>query len=238
VRRVTRYSWTIHLGILALAVYVGADVVRVVSAARGEPGSQSGSVTPPAPRPLPERPSDTFGSYALIHTRNLFAGPGKPAQEEERPARQPRSEPAAVQIRLAGTIVGGAASTYAIIEQWPGRTQELYQLGDLVQGMTVVEIVRDRVVLAAGDRREELLNFQTSEGAAPAMGEAAPAVPQGGSDPRRAGAARPPLKRTHLGRGRKRRATRKRPWEKGGDATWKGTYRAPAYSQGWEGLER
>jgi hypothetical protein len=190
VRRVTRYSWTIHLGILALAVYVGADVARIVGAVHGELGSQSGGAVLPAPRPLPERPSDAFGSYAVIQTRHLFAGRGNPAQEEERPDHLPRSEPAAVQIRLAGTIVGGEASTHAILERWPGKTQELYRLGDLVQGMTVVEIVRDRVVLAAGDRRKELLSFQTSEGAAPAIEEAAPAVPQDGPDPRRAEAAR------------------------------------------------
>jgi hypothetical protein len=169
-----RYSWPIHLGIFVLVVYGAGDLWTAVVAPLPIIGDHPPNVAMPAPQALWDgHPAE---AYAVIHARHLF-GRKEPATRGEAPdTPPPPTEPAGLLLRLAGTVVGSAGSTYAILEEASGRKQTLYHVGDRVQGAIVTEITRHRVVLARGDQREEFLSFQTVEDASPAEEVAAPTV--------------------------------------------------------------
>jgi hypothetical protein len=104
----------------------------------------------PDPQALWEgRPAE---AYAVIHERHLFGRKEQAPREKDPDLLPPPSDSAGLRLRLAGTVVASAGSTYAILEEAPGRTQALYHVGDRVQGAMVAEITRQRVVLASGDR--------------------------------------------------------------------------------------
>jgi general secretion pathway protein C len=62
-----------------------------------------------------------------------------------------------LKLRLIGTVVGGAQSSFAIIEDLNNKEQQLYRLHDLVaQKAKLVKIERNEVVLQHGRRKETL----------------------------------------------------------------------------------
>jgi ankyrin repeat protein len=64
-------------------------------------------------------------------------------------------------FRLLGTITGNSLNTYAIIEDSATREQKLYKLNDKIQDATVIQILREKVVLRVGDHLE-ILKIESS----------------------------------------------------------------------------
>lgn len=153
---------------ITLAVYVGSDLFWAVAGSCLRPGHQPIGLATFAPKPFRER--SPLESYALIHKRNLFGGTVDSALRDSLPLPLPSTDSAPLWLRLAGTVVGrvrGDESTYAIIEVLPARKQDLYRVDGRVQGVTVAEIARHRVVLGSRDRLEERRSFHGVEEAAP-----------------------------------------------------------------------
>jgi general secretion pathway protein C len=104
-----------------------------------------------------------LSDYGIINDRNIFskiknlASNGYIAEVEE-------LEPTSLKIRLLGTVTGDGANAVAVIEDTGKRTQELYRVGDSVQEAAVKSILREKVVLAVGNRDEILVMEKPSSG--------------------------------------------------------------------------
>jgi general secretion pathway protein C len=160
---VKQYFWIINLGLITLLAYTGSDLFLNYMESILQEGPAPLTSTPLATTPQVERRS--FNAYAVIEQRNIFNStpeskvpPPRPTPKRELPKERPRTT---LNLKLLGTVVGSVLSTtYAIIEDTTTRKQDVYQLGDIVQEATIIEIDRHRVVLKNGDREEVLLSFQ------------------------------------------------------------------------------
>jgi len=91
---------------------------------------------------------------SVILERNIFNSRPVPSIS---PIETPAVEMPGLKLRLIGTVVGGAQSSFAIIEDLTSREQQLYRLDDLVaQGARLVRIERNEVVLQRGSIKETL----------------------------------------------------------------------------------
>ena len=91
---------------------------------------------------------------SVILERNIFNSRPVPPIS---PTETPVTEMPDLKLRLIGTVVGGAQSSFAIIEDLTSREQHLYRLDDLVtQGARLVKIERNEVVLQRGSIKETL----------------------------------------------------------------------------------
>jgi type II secretion system protein C len=90
---------------------------------------------------------------SVILERNIFnSRPSQPASVETAV-----TEVMDLKLRLIGTAVGGAQSSFAIIEDLGSKEQQLYRLDDLVaQGTRLVKIERNEVVVQRGSIKETL----------------------------------------------------------------------------------
>ncbi len=167
-----QYMWIVHLALIALLAYTGADLFWAIAESRMEPGNLAPNLSRP-PVQTPEQRA--FQQYAVVQERNLFGGRGRQAPVATRPLAPTPARAAAAgtapNLKLVGTVVGSADHTYAVIEDLGTKKQELYRLGDLIRESKIVEITRQRVLIDTRGRREELLSFQQLGSASPAAGE-------------------------------------------------------------------
>jgi type II secretory pathway component PulC len=116
--------------------------------------------------------------YRVILQRNLFGSP----TEKEEPVSTDTSDytediqPTSLNIVLMGTINGGEGVARAIILDRNTNKQELYEVGDVVQGALVKEILRGKVILVYNGK-DEMLDM--SEAGSVRTAFAAPAVRPG-----------------------------------------------------------
>lgn len=95
--------------------------------------------------------------YAIITRRNLFGPPPSPG--ESAPVQvEEELEATTLDIVLMGTVDTDGDAGRAIILKKKDRSQDIYQVGDLVEGASVKEIQRGRVILSV-DGRNELLDI-------------------------------------------------------------------------------
>jgi hypothetical protein len=80
---VTRYIWAIHLSLLVLAGYVGADLVRAIGTSLPQTTHKQAGRATSAPVPFLEKHPADF--YAVISERYLFGASGKEAGTEGTP---------------------------------------------------------------------------------------------------------------------------------------------------------
>ncbi|MBI3328156.1 MAG: PDZ domain-containing protein [Nitrospinae bacterium] len=166
-----QYFWVIHLALITLGVYVGANLFWAVVESRMETGSRALTLSQSAAVQVQEK--RPFQHYAIIQERNLFGGRGAtaaPAPQATRAA--PVKTP--LNLKLVGTVVGASEHTYAIIEDLNAKKQDLYRKGDLIRQAKILEIARNRVLLDNAGQQEELLSFQKPDESPPAPGVAAP----------------------------------------------------------------
>ncbi|MCP4023820.1 MAG: PDZ domain-containing protein [Desulfobacteraceae bacterium] len=91
--------------------------------------------------------------YAKINNRNLFKVlvKGDDAQKIL-PAKESKSEEvlpveaSSLDVRLWGTVTG-PEKAYAVIEDKKSKEQSLYEQGDVIQGATVKQILRNKVII-------------------------------------------------------------------------------------------
>jgi len=105
--------------------------------------------------------------YTIIVDRNIFqAVITKTEKEETKPAPE---ELAATKLKLSlmGTISGVERDSRAIISDDQKKQQDIYQIGDSIQGALIKTIERGRVVLQVNGVDEELL-LKEREGGGPA----------------------------------------------------------------------
>jgi type II secretion system protein C len=59
-------------------------------------------------------------------------------------------------LRLVGTVVGGSKNSWAVIEDLDMQEGGIYRIGDTIKGATIEEILRDKVILQKGNKKEIL----------------------------------------------------------------------------------
>ena len=109
-----------------------------------------------APNPGKGSPSNRVEPASAEHgaggSRSLFE-PASVSMASGGSADEPATQ---LQLKLLGTIPGDKSIALADIQDTQTKMENLYHLGDTIQGATIAEIARGRVVLLANGRREVL----------------------------------------------------------------------------------
>jgi general secretion pathway protein C len=154
-----KYFWAVELALLALTSFLGAMTVSSFVAAALVPPVDLDAMAP-APRtsaaPVLGRP----GSLSLERTA-AFLGielPSEdPAAQPEQPAYDPDAEavPSTLNLTLVGTMVANRPEwSFATIRSSGAQDASVYLVGDEIEGATILEIERLRVILLNQGRKE------------------------------------------------------------------------------------
>jgi general secretion pathway protein C len=193
-----RYFWLLYLVLVTVAAALAAQIVNsYISAQLAAPLKPTQMQASQTAGPLAQQAPLTH--YEIINKRNIFnATPPSDTPEPPRaaePPPPPLEVPATpLPLKLVGIIAGKQAQAprFAIIESTgspPG--QAVYQVGDSVQQVFIVDILPGCVVLDRGGGQQKLC-FEKDAGSAPAPGatpRAAAVAPAPASQPGDAGAA-------------------------------------------------
>ncbi len=116
-------------------------------------------------------------AYDMIVQRNIFGATEEKAESlpaDERIVNEEEVienlEETTLQLSLLGTIAGDAVNARAIILDEKERKQDIYRIGDSVQGAEIRQIFRGRVVLRQGDK-DEILTMAEATTKPPAVTE-------------------------------------------------------------------
>ncbi len=187
-----RYFWLLYLLLVTAAAALAAEMVNAyISSQLATPLKPAQMQASDTTGPLAQKAPLTH--YDVINKRNIFnATPPSeapaPSQDSEPPPPAPEPPATPLPFKLVGTVAGGNASRFVILETTanpPG--QAVYQVGDVVQQVVIVDIRPDCVVVERGEGRRESLCFQTDSGTTPPQQSAVPA-----SGARQAAVAPPP----------------------------------------------
>ena len=106
--------------------------------------------------------------YSIIVGRNIFqAVVTKVKKDPEVVVEKKPIEPTKLKLSLMGTISGNEQDARAIISDEVKRKQDIYQVGDSIQGGLIKSIERGKVVLSVNNR-DEILTLSDREGGGPA----------------------------------------------------------------------
>lgn len=137
-------------GYLALERFVIDPVIKAEPRAEEQSAQQ---VQQPRQRPKAAAPVD----YGVITRRNLFGPPPQAGSSPVVETPPEAIEATSLEVVLMGTI-GGGDDSRAIILNKQDRKQEIYSVGDSVQGALIKEILRGKVILNL-DGRDEMLDM-------------------------------------------------------------------------------
>jgi len=97
--------------------------------------------------------------YQIVITRNIFQAAiadQKPVEKKEVPV-QKQLEQTSLELSLEGTVSGSPQDARAIITDNKKKQQNMYYLGDSVQGAEIKSIERGKIILLVNGQEEELL---------------------------------------------------------------------------------
>lgn len=145
-----------------------------------EPTSQT-AVADPEPENILaktslEKISDIIGDYRIILERNLFGSLTKEESGEKDEAENKDEKPleaTTLNIILMGTAVGDEGTVRAFILDKKSQKQELYEPGDVVQGGTIKEVLRGKVILTVNGR-DEILDMSEAARVRPTLRQLMP----------------------------------------------------------------
>ena len=141
---IKKYPWVVMAPLIGGIILVG--VTTAYTMYRGF------SYTPPAIPKATEENKATQESrpaldyYAVISQRDLFASALSGAEERVE-TDQNKTRAPSVSIRLMGTVVVSPGVSAAIIEDPATRKQELFHENDMIQGVRIVKILRNKVIV-------------------------------------------------------------------------------------------
>ncbi len=114
--------------------------------------------------------------YQVIVERNIFkaALDVVAKQPEEEPVVAENLEETKLQLVLLGTVYGNERDARAIIIDKKENKQDIFQIGDALQGAFITKIERGKIILEVNGH-DEVLNIKDREGGGPGAPEAPPA---------------------------------------------------------------
>jgi general secretion pathway protein C len=157
-----RYFFLIEIVIITIFVMIIADLFLTHIRSRLEILPEV-SYTPPQP-PVIHKGEKSLNYYSIINKRDIFtslSGGG-----EDPSMVLPKKEEAvltSLHLDLVGTITGNMESPLAIIDNLNEKKQDLYKVGDNIEGASIFEIERNKVFLKNNDRIEVLVSFEEKE---------------------------------------------------------------------------
>jgi type II secretory pathway component PulC len=141
---IKKYPWVFMApligGIILVGVSTGYTMYRALSYnPPAVPETTEEDMKAPESRPL-------LDHYAVISQRDLFASALSGAEERVE-AKQAKTRAPTVSFKLMGTVVVSSGVSAAIIEDPATREQELFHENDMVQGVRIVKILRNKVIV-------------------------------------------------------------------------------------------
>jgi len=100
--------------------------------------------------------------YRIIIDRNIFGAALEKNAEDNESAPAEELQPTKLKLSLMGTVSGTAEDSRAIILDDTTRKQDIYSVGNTVQGAQIRSIERRKVVLRVNGR-DEVLNIKDRE---------------------------------------------------------------------------
>ena len=165
-----RYFWLAYLFLVTVAAVVAADIakgyvtMRLSAPSLRQPAQVSGSTAAKVRRM-------TLADYAVVSERNLFnANPPTGPLALDVKTVEEEVQPTQLRLRLIGIAAGERQQQYAIIEDMQrGGSQDLYQVGDVVQRAAIIDIRAECVLLHTRRQREKLcFDYDSHSNGAPA----------------------------------------------------------------------
>jgi len=180
--RTGKLIWLVNLGLIVLLGYVGSGLFlergKGSSFGSGARSPGSGEASPAAVRTSSPEDRQFVANSNLFGTtkpRHRGPRPATPAPGSRAEARAKRLPP--LQLRLLGTVAGDPKISLAVIEDLTRKFQDVYKVGDSVQGAEIVRILEDKVALRR-DGMEHVLSLCVGTAAAGKAGPAAPSRPE------------------------------------------------------------
>ncbi len=158
-----------QLVILFALVYAGVSIWydRLEETLRQAPvlAEKESDQAPAEKTEIVRRPDD----YTVIVKRNIFQAAITKTEPKETTPEVVEKElaPTKLKLSLMGTISGTERDARAIISDDVKRQQDIYQVGDSIQGAMIKEIERGKVVLNVNNS-DEILTLKEREGGGPA----------------------------------------------------------------------
>ena len=111
--------------------------------------------------------------YSIITKRNIFGAALEKKAVEPEPEPVEELEPTKLKLSLMGTVYGNEKDSRAIISDDTKRKQDIYAVGDSIQGALIKAIERRRVILRVKGK-DEVLDLQDREGGSAVSSVSAP----------------------------------------------------------------
>jgi general secretion pathway protein C len=119
-----------------------------------------------------EQPKPKIDTFRIISDKSIF-GPFEVVEDKGEISDESVEELAQTSLNLVllGTVAGDPVNAMAVIEDPTKRRQDIYKVGDSLQGAVIRRILREKVVVNTGDRDEVLIMERESR---PQTGTAEP----------------------------------------------------------------
>jgi len=175
-----KYFWAVQLACIALAALLAAKIVNLfVEAALS-----------PAPAPpvatLAPRPAAAVEPPALLDPERLarvtgLTLPAEPIGDDAKPDLNAEPVRTSMRVRLLGTLLGGPEWSLASILDLSNQKSLTVMIGDRLLTSTVLDILRDRVIVLNNGRRE-YVSSEAGDGTPPPISTVTRVVePQAGA---------------------------------------------------------
>jgi len=116
--------------------------------------------------PLSEKKTEILrkpNDYTIIVRRNIFQAVVVKTEKDTKEIQTEILEPTKLKLTLMGTISGSERDARAIISDEVKRKQDIYQVGDSIQGAMIKSVERGKVVLSLNGK-DEVLTLKDRKG--------------------------------------------------------------------------
>ncbi len=152
----------LSVGSWVLLVFIAYMIVNLIVAKDTQPYTDANSRTDPAKVDvvLDRNSSGAIDQNSILKRNIFYPAKTEPVQKVIQPNSQPPKTTAKKQIELhlLGTVAGSKDVACAVIEDMKTKVQDIYRIGDVIQGALIEKIERNRIVLL-NDGVEEILNL-------------------------------------------------------------------------------
>jgi len=154
-----KYFWTVNLLFVLLVALLAAKTVNLFVESAISPVPSSGAASR---APANTRPAQSALALPDMEQLSRVTGikiPEPPVEVAEPTAPQvdPNAAPvkSGLRVKLLGTLVAGNPDwSFASIQDMVTQRSQTYMVGNALQGATVLEIERERVIIVNGGRKE------------------------------------------------------------------------------------
>ena len=161
-----RYLTLINILLVTGIIYLGISGIYKLMAVRMTDPDAGAPERPRSNQAARDGARLSMDRYEPIVSRNLFQTEAD-SKPETRSVDLEALKQTELNLRLWGTVAGdNGQRAYAVIEDRAKKTQDLYRVGDSIQGAEIRMIFREKVVLNVNGR-DEVLQMEERSGAGP-----------------------------------------------------------------------